>query len=228
WGVGRGNVVERHDTAVAHERCVELKVVLHSLIAVISIDEEEVDRSAVQKRFERRHGTRIVGVTPEKQVDTLVLALEAAAHERVRRQRPEPSERARVDRDQPRVRRGDPRPEKERSAYAGPDLDEDARLERTSPSEKPEDLLVGLPRPHVAGPPTVRTGEVERFVVAHCRQPPERPAGAEGVVVGPEPIEDHDGIGIRARLAAAARTRRIRAPDRYLGYIVSTFRILPL
>ena len=127
-----------------------------------------------------------------------------------------------------RIGSGDSGPEKERSSLVGPDLDHDAWFDLPRASEKPEDLFIGLPRPHVLLSPVVGAREGESLLVGHGRQPLEGPAGTEGVGVGPEPIEDHDGIGTRARIAAAARTRRIRAPERYLGYIVSTLRILPL
>jgi hypothetical protein len=67
------DVVERHETAGAHERRIVGEVLLHPFVAVVAVDEQEVYRFAAEEPLDLLADARFVRV-PRHQLHALSLA----------------------------------------------------------------------------------------------------------------------------------------------------------
>lgn len=117
------NVVKRHDASRRDERRVHLEVLSDAAVAVVAVDEQQIDRGALERLLQPRERSGVMRIAPDQR-HTLTFSSETgdrldAAAVAARRQ---------VDRDYQRVRGGEPRPRPQCSTPPRTDLDNDARL----------------------------------------------------------------------------------------------------
>lgn len=120
----RNHIVESNKAARTDERRIRLEILPDALVGVVAVDEQEINRDAVEDPDEDVHCRPVVRISLE---ETGVLPrLRVAAEQRQVRRGPVTRVR-KVDADQQRVRRRSLTPGVEAAAAGGTDLDDSGR-----------------------------------------------------------------------------------------------------